>query len=119
MAKPANAACRSRVDCDSLSCSGNSTTATTIVRPELIAVSPDDFLGRVACGDGPAAARSYVATLFDVTPAADGICPVKNDCRDGVHTGELQWFRAKRVPCDASLSMFGVRASLLPSAPST
>ena len=56
-------------------CSSTSSTTTTIVRPELIAVSPDDFLGGYACGDGPADVHSYVATLFDVTPAADGTVP--------------------------------------------
>jgi hypothetical protein len=57
----------------SLACSGSSTTTTTIVRPELIAVSPDDFLGAVACEDGEAAGalHSYVATLFDVTLPTD------------------------------------------------
>jgi len=68
-----------------LSCSSTSTTATTIVRPELVAVDPADFLGSVPCAapegpdagpsSEPAAARSYVATLFDVTPLSDGSVP--------------------------------------------
>jgi hypothetical protein len=67
-------------------CSSTPTTATKIVRPQLVAVDPADFLGSVHCGapfegDEPAvnpdpdAARSYVATLFDVTPDADGGVP--------------------------------------------
>jgi len=68
-----------------LSCSSTSTTATTIVRPELVAVDPADFLGSVPCAapggpdagsaSEPDAARSYVATLFDVTPLSDGGVP--------------------------------------------
>jgi len=65
-------------------CSSTTTTATAIVRPQLVAVDPEDFLGSVRCaspldgdaGDAdPDAARSYVATLFDVTPDADGGVP--------------------------------------------
>jgi hypothetical protein len=65
-------------------CSSTTTSATTVVRPQLVAVSPSDFLGGVRCaplteGDAsaadPDAARSYVATLFDVTPAPDGTVP--------------------------------------------
>ena len=67
-------------------CSSNPTTATAIVRPQLVAVDPDDFLGGTRCApprdseagatdDDPQAARSYVATLFDVTPDADGGVP--------------------------------------------
>jgi len=73
-----------------LACSGTETTATAVVRPELVAVEPDDFLGSVRCGlpddlagdagaldagSDAVPARSYVATLFDVTPAADGGVP--------------------------------------------
>ncbi len=72
-----------------MACSSSTTTATTVVRPQLVAVDPDDFLGGVRCapplaGDSdaspdavfdPDAARSYVATLFDVTPASDGGVP--------------------------------------------
>ena len=55
-----------------LACSSGSTTSTTILRPELVGVDPADFLGKVPClpdddagvADG---AKSYVATLFDVT----------------------------------------------------
>ena len=77
------------------SCSSTPTTATTVVRPQLVAVDPDDFLGTlVHCiaptpegeGSGGAGAgepdanaanavHSYVATLFDVTPDADGGVP--------------------------------------------
>lgn len=51
---------------------GCTTTAavTTITRPELVQVSPEDFLGTQKCGAG--AVRSYVATLFDVTADANG-----------------------------------------------
>jgi len=70
-------------------CSSSTTTTTAVVRPELVAVDPKDFLGRVPCQapgaaatdagaevpPDPDAAHSYVATLFDVTPAADGAVP--------------------------------------------
>jgi len=69
-------------------CSSTTTTATAVVRPQLVAVDPADFLGIVHCAhplEGaagadagalePDLARSYVATLFDVTPAADGGVP--------------------------------------------
>jgi hypothetical protein len=80
-----------------LGCSSSTTATTTITRPELVAVSPDDFLGSLHCGadtdagaDGGAGGaggaeadaeldagagplvHSYVATLFDVTLLADG-----------------------------------------------
>ena len=58
----------------SYACGSSSTTPVTIVRPELVGVSPEDFLGAVPCEDEPDAAQdgahSYVATLFDVTPDA-------------------------------------------------
>jgi len=58
-----------------LACSSSTSTTTAILRPELVAVSPDDFLGQTACADlagaagaGPAnGVRSYVATLTDVS----------------------------------------------------
>ena len=53
-------------------CSSTPATTTTITRPELVAVSPDDFLGTQHCGDGPGLVGSYVATLFDVTTTSDG-----------------------------------------------
>jgi hypothetical protein len=56
-----------------LGCSSSATDTTTIARPELVAVSPDDFLGELRCGDGQV--LSYVATLFDVTPGSDGGVP--------------------------------------------
>ena len=81
-------------------CSSTPTTTTAIVRPQLVAVDPADFMGRVPCqaprapvsdasGEGgaageqsgvaaprdPNAAHSYIATLFDVTPTADGSVP--------------------------------------------
>jgi len=69
-----------------LACGSSASTTTVVVRPELIAVDPDDFLGSVRCASAvaddagavdsdPDAARSYVATLFDVTPTADGGVP--------------------------------------------
>jgi hypothetical protein len=70
-----------------LACSSSSGTTTVIVRPQLLSVLPEDFLGNVPCspdfgaaGDGgdadsgtPAGSselvvKSYVATLTDVTP---------------------------------------------------
>ena len=36
--------------------------------PTLVEVSPDDFLGDVACVDAPGAMRRYVATVFDLGP---------------------------------------------------
>jgi len=55
-------------------CSSSSTTTSAIVRPELLAVLPEDFLGQFPCTDKPeaGAVQSYVATLFDLTPSADG-----------------------------------------------
>ena len=58
-----------------LGCSGSSTATTTIARPELVAVTPEDFLGTLGCGTEPGQVQSYVATLFDVTPTADGGLP--------------------------------------------
>jgi hypothetical protein len=49
----------------------STTTATTIVRPTLIAVAPADFLGSVPCSDEPGGMQSYVATLYDITPTAE------------------------------------------------
>ncbi len=50
-----------------LGCSSSTTDTTTIVRPQLIAVSPDDFLDALSAADR-GQVQSYVATLFDVTP---------------------------------------------------
>ncbi|MEP7052737.1 MAG: hypothetical protein ABJB12_20380 [Pseudomonadota bacterium] len=58
-----------------LGCSSSSTSTNTILRPELVAVSPEDFLGTLTCGKQPGQVQSYVATLFDVTPAEDGSVP--------------------------------------------
>jgi hypothetical protein len=58
-----------------LGCSSSTTATTTIARPELVSVSPDDFVGSVGCGSAPDQVQSYVATLFDVTPGADGSLP--------------------------------------------
>jgi hypothetical protein len=57
-----------------LGCSSSTTDTTTIVRPQLIAVSPDDFKVKLSAADAKLM-HSYVATLFDVTPAADGSVP--------------------------------------------
>src|SRR5882724_2417147 len=57
-----------------LGCSSSAVNTTVIVRPELVAVSPDDFLNELSTTDAEAV-HSYVATLFDVTPAADGGVP--------------------------------------------
>ena len=67
-------------------CGSTPSTATAVARPQLVAVDPDDILGSVRCAppleDVSAdavvdltAARSYVATLFDVTPTSDGGTP--------------------------------------------
>jgi hypothetical protein len=55
-----------------LACSSTPATTTTITRPELVAVSPDDFMGTQHCGDAPGLVGSYVATLFDVSTQSDG-----------------------------------------------
>jgi hypothetical protein len=65
-----------------LGCSTTATT-TTITRPELVSVSPDDFLGAQRCNSGPGdggtdagdatgLVGSYVATLFDVSTNPQG-----------------------------------------------
>lgn len=53
-------------------CSNSSSSTTTIVRPELVAVDPQDFLGALRCGEGQGEVHSYVATLLDVTEPSDG-----------------------------------------------
>jgi hypothetical protein len=40
---------------------------TGIVYPTLIAVAPEDFIGRLRCTNAPGALRRYVVTLYDVT----------------------------------------------------
>ncbi|HEY1532922.1 MAG TPA: hypothetical protein VGF76_02855 [Polyangiaceae bacterium] len=57
-----------------LGCSSSTTATTTIARPELVAVTPDDFVNELSAADAKRV-QSYVATLFDVTPAADGGVP--------------------------------------------
>ena len=57
-----------------LGCSSSATTTTVIVRPELVAVSPDDFLGALQPTEA-SQVKSYVATLFDVSPGTDGSVP--------------------------------------------
>jgi hypothetical protein len=57
-----------------LGCSSSTATTTTIARPELVAISPDDFVNELSAAD-KGMVHSYVATLFDVTPAADGGVP--------------------------------------------
>ncbi len=54
------------------SCSNASTGSTTPTTPTLVAVDPLDFLGAVPCTDAPGAMRSYVATIYDVTPGIGG-----------------------------------------------
>jgi len=54
-----------------LGCSSSATTTTVIVRPELVAVSPDDFLGALQPTEA-SQVHSYVATLFDVSPDTEG-----------------------------------------------
>jgi hypothetical protein len=60
-----------------LGCS-STTATTTITRPELVAVSPDDFIGVQHCGDGSGLVGSYVATLIDVSTNGAGQ-PVPED----------------------------------------
>jgi hypothetical protein len=59
-----------------LACSSSTATTVAIARPQLVAVDPQDFLGTQQCADtqdhDPGLVRSYVATLYDVTPASDG-----------------------------------------------
>ncbi|HEX7453084.1 MAG TPA: hypothetical protein VF294_12395 [Polyangiaceae bacterium] len=57
-----------------LGCSSSATTTTVIVRPELVAVSPADFLGALQPTQA-SQVHSYVATLFDVSPETDGSVP--------------------------------------------
>ena len=45
---------------------------TGIVYETLIAVAPEDFLGRVPCANAPGAFRRYVVTLYDVTDEGPG-----------------------------------------------
>jgi hypothetical protein len=49
-------------------CSEDTPVATGIVRPTLVTVPPDAFLGGVPCLDAPGAMRSYVATLRHLGP---------------------------------------------------
>ena len=58
-----------------LACSSSTAATTAVVRPELVQVSPDDFLGAQVCGTGGGQVQSYVATLFDVTPSSSGVVP--------------------------------------------
>lgn len=44
-----------------------------LTRPTLVAVTPDDFLGEVACGSEAGAMQRYVATLVDVTDDGTGV----------------------------------------------
>lgn len=50
----------------SLGC-GDGDSTSVPEQDTLVVVSPDDFLGDVACADWPGAMRRYVATLIDVT----------------------------------------------------
>jgi len=45
---------------------------TGITYPTLIAVAPEDFLGRVRCANAPGGLRRYVVTLHDVTDEGEG-----------------------------------------------
>jgi hypothetical protein len=55
-----------------LGCS-STTATTTITRPELVAVSPDDFIGVLHCGNDAGMVGSYVATLIDVSTNSAGL----------------------------------------------
>jgi hypothetical protein len=57
-----------------LGCSSSTAATTAIPRPQLVAISPDDFVNELSAADAKLM-HSYVATLFDVTPAADGSVP--------------------------------------------
>ncbi|HTM44163.1 MAG TPA: hypothetical protein VL137_04365 [Polyangiaceae bacterium] len=75
--------------------------------PTLIVVSPDQFAKNVACLPDPGAMRSYVATLFDVTPdydsAAEPALPSSppTDCAVDVGFGFVQPGRKYRAEIDA------------------
>jgi hypothetical protein len=49
------------------SCTDSGGGFSGTLRPTVILVDPDEFLGDVACADSPGALRRYVATLVDVT----------------------------------------------------
>lgn len=53
--------------CLVLSGCGDSSTTDEAEQDTVVIVSPDDFLGEVACADWPGAMRRYVATLIDVS----------------------------------------------------
>jgi hypothetical protein len=50
------------------SCEDPVPSSTGIVHPTLVEVSPEDFLGDVACQVGPGSMQVYVATLYDHGP---------------------------------------------------
>jgi hypothetical protein len=58
---------------------GNAESSTTTEQDTIVAVSPDDFLGDVACANRAGAMRRYVATLIDVSDdLVDAGSEVKN-----------------------------------------
>ncbi|MBN1606322.1 MAG: hypothetical protein JW940_06795 [Polyangiaceae bacterium] len=58
---------------------GSEKSGTTTEQDTIVAVSPDDFLGGVACADRPGAMRRYVATLVDVS---DDLVDAGTDVKD-------------------------------------
>lgn len=65
---------------EALACGSSSSTTAAIVRPELIQVLPEDFLGAHRCVEGPGGpgeVRSYVAELYDLPTDVDGGTAVK------------------------------------------
>jgi hypothetical protein len=78
---------------------GNEKSSTTTEQDTIVAISPDDFLGDVACADRPGAMRKYVATLVDVSEdLVDAGSKVKNfalpssepvDCTHAVGFGRV------------------------------
>ena len=71
-------------------------------QPELLSISTKvrDSFGR--------------GTPFILTPAADGMRLVIMAARLGMHTGEATKQRSNNAPRFASVSMFGVRSTVLP-----
>jgi hypothetical protein len=78
---------------------GNESSSTTTEQDTIIAISPDDFLGDVACAARAGAMRRYVATLVDVSDdLVDAGSKVKNfalpssepvDCTHAVGFGRV------------------------------
>jgi hypothetical protein len=53
-------------------CSSSSVAQSAVTHPTMVKLDPSTFLGGVPCSDEAGGMRRYVATLFDITEAADG-----------------------------------------------